>query len=37
VDPQAIEEAVRHLLAAVGEDAGRPGLAGTPGRVARTA
>jgi GTP cyclohydrolase I len=30
-----IEEAVRRLLEAVGEDAGREGLVGTPNRVAR--
>jgi GTP cyclohydrolase IA len=35
MDGEAIEEAVRRLLVAVGEDAGRPGIAGTPARVAR--
>lgn len=31
----AIEQAVHRLLFAVGEDPGRPGIAGTPARVAR--
>jgi GTP cyclohydrolase I len=37
-DPRArlVEEAVRTLLAEVGEDPDRPGLRGTPGRVRRT-
>jgi GTP cyclohydrolase I len=32
---QTIEEAVKEILLAVGEDAGREGLQGTPNRVAR--
>ena len=35
IDQHRIEAAVRELLAAVGEDVGREGLAETPGRVAR--
>ena len=35
VDAAAIEAAVRDMLAAVGEDPAREGLAGTPQRVAR--
>ena len=34
VDRSAIEDAVRSILVAIGEDASRDGLAGTPGRVA---
>lgn len=33
---QKVEDAVRTLLAEVGEDPDRPGLRGTPGRVRRT-
>ena len=35
VDNAAIEAAVRNMLAAIGEDPSREGLAGTPQRVAR--
>jgi GTP cyclohydrolase I len=35
VDAARIEAAVRELLAAIGEDPTRPGLVGTPARVAR--
>ena len=35
VDLERVERMVRELLDAVGEDAGRDGLRGTPGRVAR--
>jgi len=35
VDLARIEAAVREILAAIGEDPGRDGLLGTPGRVAR--
>jgi len=35
VDTKRIEKAVREILLAVGEDTGREGLKGTPGRVAR--
>ncbi len=35
VDAARLERAVRELLAAAGEDPGRDGLLGTPGRVAR--
>lgn len=35
VDIQAIQDAVRAILTAVGEDPERPGLLGTPRRVAR--
>ena len=35
VDKPAVEQAVRTILAAVGEDPDREGLVGTPGRVAR--
>jgi len=35
VDRPAIEEAVRQILVAIGEDPQREGLKGTPGRVAR--
>jgi len=35
VDTKRIEKAVTEILLAVGEDAGREGLKGTPGRVAR--
>ncbi len=34
-DNHAIEQAVRHMLEAIGEDPDREGLAGTPDRVAR--
>jgi GTP cyclohydrolase I len=34
-DQKKIEEAVYHLLEGIGEDPDRPGLKGTPGRVAR--
>ena len=34
-DADAVERACRDLLVAVGEDPGREGLAGTPGRMAR--
>ena len=35
MDQKKIEEAVYHLLEGIGEDPDRPGLKGTPGRVAR--
>ena len=35
IDTKAIEEHVRGILAALGEDPDREGLAGTPERVAR--
>ncbi|MHC4460457.1 MAG: GTP cyclohydrolase I FolE [Planctomycetota bacterium] len=35
VDIERIEKAVAEILSAVGEDTGREGLKGTPGRVAR--
>ncbi len=35
MDQKKIEEAVYHLLEGIGEDPDRPGLRGTPGRVAR--
>ena len=35
IDLAAIEQAVREILAAVGEDPVRQGLKGTPARVAR--
>ena len=35
VDKKKIENAVRDILEAIGEDTGREGLADTPGRVAR--
>ena len=35
IDLAAIEQAVREILVAVGEDPGRQGLKGTPARVAR--
>jgi GTP cyclohydrolase IA len=35
VDLSRIERAVREILAAIGEDPGREGLRGTPGRVAQ--
>lgn len=35
LDQKKIEEAVYHLLEGIGEDPDRPGLKGTPGRVAR--
>jgi len=35
IDLPRIERAVREILAAIGEDTGRDGLAGTPARVAR--
>ncbi len=34
IDRQKIAEGVRLILEGIGEDSGRPGLAGTPGRVA---
>jgi GTP cyclohydrolase I len=36
VDVPRIERAVREILIAIGEDPGREGLRGTPGRIART-
>ena len=36
VDVSRIERAVRETLIAIGEDPGRGGLRGTPGRIART-
>jgi GTP cyclohydrolase I len=36
VDVSRIERAVREILIAIGEDPGREGLRGTPGRIART-
>jgi GTP cyclohydrolase I len=36
VDVSSIERAVREILIAIGEDPGREGLRGPPGRIART-
>jgi GTP cyclohydrolase I len=36
VDVPRLEQAVREILIAIGEDPGREGLRGTPGRIART-
>ena len=35
IDQQAIEDAMRQILKAIGEDPGREGLIDTPARVAR--
>lgn len=37
IDPPRIENAIREFLIGIGEDPDRPGLAETPGRVARAA
>ena len=36
VDVPRLEQAIREILIAIGEDPGREGLRGTPGRIART-